>query len=355
VIQFGLDRFLGSEAHPGARWALLANQASCTQSGVPAWEAIAERFPGRLAALLSPQHGLFTGEQANMIETGHVAEGPLGLPVHSLYSETRRPDAAWFADVDRLLVDLQDVGCRVYTFAWTLLACLEAAAEWQLPVTVLDRPNPLGTTVEGPSLDPGFESFVGGHDVPLRHGCTLGELAQRFVRERRLSVELEVVSADRDDADPERLFPHWRPPSPNLPTLGSVRVYPGQVLLEATNLSEGRGTTRPFEWLGAPFVRTRPWLAELERRALPGVRFVPFHATPTFDKWAGKACPGLLLEVTDRARFQPVETTVALLESARSLWPDDFELLPPPYEYEAEKSPLDILWGNASLRERLQN
>lgn len=355
MIRFGLERLLEREAHIGERWALLANQASCTQAGIPAWEAIDERFPGRLSALLSPQHGLFTGEQANMIETGHDPQGPLGLPVYSLYSETRRPQPEWFAGTDRLLIDLQDVGCRVYTFAWTLLACLEAASEWQLPVTVLDRPNPLGSTEEGPRLDPGFESFVGGHDIPLRHGKTLGELARLFVQERGLTVELEVLSADRDAEEPERLFPQWRPPSPNLPTLASVRTYPGMVLLEATNLSEGRGTTRPFEWIGAPYIEPQRLIEALDGRSLPGCRWVPFHATPTFDKWSGQNCPGLLLEVTDPKVFRSIDTAVALLESVHSLWPAEFELLPPPYEYETKQAPIDILWGNSSLRERLQH
>jgi uncharacterized protein YbbC (DUF1343 family) len=312
-----------------------------------------KEFPGQLTAIFSPQHGIWGEQQANMIESANTRLNHLNLPVFSLYSETRRPTAEMLDLVDCLVVDLQDVGTRVYTFAWTLLECLRACAAHLKPLVVLDRPNPLGgDTFEGPMLEPGFVSFVGGATIPLRHGLTMGELARLFVRELAIDVELHCVpmrgwSRDMRYCETGR---RWLWPSPNMPTIATVDLYPGQVLLEGCNLSEGRGTTRPFEVVGAPFIDGDRWASELERANIKHVRLLPTRFTPTFDKFAGESCGGLDIQVTDARQLRSINLTVALIASAASLYPDEFRWLDPPYEYEYIKPPIDILFGNAHLR-----
>jgi uncharacterized protein YbbC (DUF1343 family) len=340
----------------GARFGLLMNQASVTGGLRYACDALAERFPRHLVALFSPQHGLWGQEQANMIETQHGMHPGLGIPVYSLYSETRRPTRAMLGNLDFFVIDLQDIGTRVYTFIWTVSHCLEACADAGIPVIILDRPNPIGgEVVEGPLLDPAFNSFVGRAAIPMRHGLTIGELAQYVNRELQIGAELHVVPM-RGWPRP-RLFDElghfWIPPSPNLPRLESVLAYAGQVLLEGTNLSEGRGTTRPFEVAGAPYVDPYRLCQALDEADLPGVRFLPIRFVPTFDKWAHQACGGVSLHITDRRGFRPFRTTVALLAAVRRTWPDDFAWLPPPYEYETVRLPIDILFGSSRLRESL--
>lgn len=333
---------------------LLANQASVDHTFAHAPDVLAQRFPGRLAALFGPQHGLWSTEQDNMVETAHGRDRRLSVPVYSLYSETRRPTAAMLDGLDLFVVDLQDVGTRVYTYIWTLCHCLAACAERKLPVLVLDRPNPLGgERAEGPRLDLAFASFVGEAPIPMRHGLTLGELASWCNEHLALGADLDVVTMRGWRR--ELLWPAtgraWVPPSPNLPRWEGALVYPGQVLLEGTRLSEGRGTTTPFEQFGAPFVD--PWrlAAAAAEHDLRGVTLRPVHFEPTFQKWRGEACGGLFLHVTDSATFAPYRTTAVLLRCARELWPDHFEWLPPPYEYEAEQQPIDILHGGAALRQ----
>lgn len=361
AITTGLQRCLDSPPASlcGRRFGLLMNQASVDSHFRYACDLLAERFPGQLAALFTPQHGLWCQEQANMIESPHGTYEPLGIPVYSLYSETRRPTPEMLHGIECLVIDLQDVGTRVYTFAWTIQQCLHACAEAALPVLVLDRPNPLGRTVEGPLLEPGYESFVGGATIPLRHGLTLGELARLMNNEQQIAAELEVVSSRHTPcavtADGTRSVPatYWVPPSPNMPGLSTALVYPGQVLLEGTNLSEGRGTTTPFEVCGAPFIDPHELVRELEEYPHPGLILRPIRFVPTFDKWQGQSCGGIYLHVVDPAAVRSVAFTVSLLSVVTRLYPRDFAWLQPPYEYERDKMPIDILFGSAKLRERL--
>jgi uncharacterized protein YbbC (DUF1343 family) len=258
--------------------------------------------------------------------------------------------------LDCLVVDLQDVGCRVYTFAWTVVNCLKACAQVDLPVVVLDRPNPLGGLVaEGPPLEPDFQSFVGGASIPLRHGLTLGELALMLNHQQQIGARLEVVRMEgwrRSMLHPDT-GRAWVAPSPNMPRIETALVYPGQVLLEGTNLSEGRGTTLPFELVGAPFVDPRALASELESHAHPGVAIRPMRFVPTFDKLCGQSCGGVALHVVDPQSVRSVRLTVSLLAAVRKLAPREFAWLLPPYEYEQTKMPIDILFGSARLRERL--
>jgi uncharacterized protein YbbC (DUF1343 family) len=355
TVVTGLEAFLAAPP-PGlarARLGLLCNQASVDPRLRHARDLVAKAAGRRLAALFSPQHGIFGEQQDNMMESAHGTDPVLGIPVYSLYADVRRPTAEMFAGVDVLLVDLQDVGCRVYTFITTLRYCLEEAARLGKKVVVLDRPNPVGGAVEGNLLLPSLRSFVGAHRLPMRHGLTTGELARLFCAEGGIDADLEVVPL----AGWRRrlLFPGtglpWVAPSPNMPTPDTALVYPGQVLLEGTLLSEGRGTTRPFELCGAPWIEPAPLCAALRRRRLPGALFREAWFLPTFQKWAGKVCGGLQIHVVDPRAFRPYRTTLAILAEVRRLWPDAELWRQPPYEYETERLPIDLLAGDPRIRE----
>jgi len=340
----------------GARFGLLMNQASVDFRLRYACDLLAATFPGQLAAIFSPQHGLWCEEQDNMIETQHGFYRPLGVPVHSLYSETRRPTAEMLKELDCLLVDLQDVGTRVYTFVWTVSHCLEACAEAGIPVVVLDRPNPLGGDIfEGPLLDDAYSSFVGRAAIPMRHGLTLGELAFLANDELGIGAELHVVPMRgwrRGMLYPETGRP-WIPTSPNMPRLETALVYPGQVLIEGTNLSEGRGTTVPFEVVGAPYVDPDALIESLAPYSMPGISIRPVRFRPTISKWADASCGGVALYVVDPAAVRSYTATLAILACVRSFYPEDFAWLPPPYEYESVRMPIDILTGNSHVRETI--
>ena len=339
-----------------ARFGLLMNQASVTHDLHHACDVLADAYPGQLTALFSPQHGLWGEAQANMIESPHARHARLGIPIHSLYSETRRPTPEMLDGLDCLVVDLQDVGTRVYTFIWTVQQCLVACAEAGVPVVILDRPNPLGgRLVEGAWLEPDFRSFVGGACIPMRHGLTIGELALLINDELDINVSLDVVPMHRWQRDDlfDTLDRAWIAPSLNLRRFEAALTYPGQVLLEGTNLSEGRGTTQPFEAVGAPFLDPEELCVTANNLALPGVRFLPTRFRPTFDKWHGESCGGVSLHVTDAEAFRPYRTTLALLAAIRESHPAEFTWLDPPYEYETLKPPIDIISGSATLRETL--
>jgi uncharacterized protein YbbC (DUF1343 family) len=310
----------------------------------------------RLSAIFGPQHGFRSDVQENMIESGHGRDAVRRVPVYSLYSETREPTSAMLAEVDVLLVDLQDVGTRIYTYVYTMANCLRAARRHGIPVIVCDRPNPIGgEAVEGPMLEPGFESFVGQFPIPMRHGMTVGELARLFNDAFGIGAALEVVPIEgwrRDMYFDDTGIP-WVLPSPNMPTLETAIVYPGTVLFEGTNVSEGRGTTKPFELVGAPWIVPETFAGALNELELPGVRFRPALFEPTFHKHAGAACGGCQIHVLDRSAFRPVQTGVALLEAFRSADPVRFAWREPPYEYEREKPPIDILAGSAALRTQI--
>jgi uncharacterized protein YbbC (DUF1343 family) len=354
TLSYGLEEVLLT-SHPAiesaARIGLLTHQAAVDRAFVHGADRFAERFPDKLAALFSPQHGMWSAEQDNMIETAHTLHPRLGLPIHSLYSETRKPTAEMLTGLDLLVVDLVDVGTRVYTYIWTLQLCLQACAEQGIDVLVLDRPNPLGGEVaEGPLLDPAYRSFVGGAAIPMRHGLTMAEMARWLNRDIQARLDVVAMKGWRRDmlwADTGRA---WVAPSPNLPRHEAALVYPGQVLLEGTNLSEGRGTTTPFELWGAPFVD--PWrlLEVLAPLRLPGCRLRPVTFEPTFHKWQGQACGGLFVHVDTQKDFLSYRTSLAMLRAVQELWPEESRWLQPPYEYETELMPIDILTGGAQAR-----
>ena len=350
----GLDVLLedGCRTLRGRRVALLCHPASVDARLRHAAPCLIEAGVD-LRCLLGPQHGLRGETQDNMIEWEGFRDPLTDLPVHSLYGRHRKPTPDMLRDVDTLVVDLQDVGARYYTFIWTMLHCLEACAELGKRVVVLDRPNPLGGDTEGNILDLTWRSFVGLAPIPMRHGLTIGELALCFRDLFDLLVELEVVRMEGWRAD--MLFDEtglpWVMPSPNMPTLDTALVYPGMCLLEGTDLSEGRGTTRPFEICGAPWIDPTRLAAAMAAHDLPGCVFRPLHFEPTFQKFANELCGGVQIHVTDRRAFRSVQTAVALLCTVRGLWPDRFAWREPPYEYEIERPPIDILAGGPALRE----
>jgi len=352
----GLEVFL--EAPPvwaeKAPLGLLCHPPSLDRRLRPAAELVARRFPGQLRVLFSPQHGLRGDKQDNMVSSPDFADPLLGIPVVSLYGPRLDPPLETLRQIDVLLVDLQDVGTRVYTYGATLARVMAAAGRVGLKVAVLDRPNPIGgVQAEGNLLQPEWASFVGPYPLPMRHGLTLGELARYYNHTQNLGCDLEVIPAQgwrREHYFDATGLP-WVMPSPNLPTLEGALVYPGQVLLEGTNLSEGRGTTRPFELFGAPFLEPRRILRELKDIPLPGVVLREAGFEPTFHKWAGELCHGFQLHVTDRLAFKPYYTTLAVLSAIRRLYPGQFAWRQPPYEYEHERLPIDLLTGDAAIRE----
>lgn len=357
-VTLGIDRLLDSDRTrlAGRRVGIVSNPASIDAGFHHSVDRLANHPDVRVTALFGPQHGFHSDAQDNMIETPHARDARYGLPVYSLYSETREPTAEMLADVDVLVIDLQDVGTRVYTYIYTMANCLSAAARHGVDVIVCDRPNPVGgMAVEGPVLDPAFRSFVGQFPIPLRHGMTVGELARLFNEAYGLGASLEVVPMDgwhRSMYHDATGLP-WVIPSPNIPTLDSAVVYPGMVLFEGTNVSEGRGTTRPFELVGAPWVDPDRLTSDLERVGLAGVHFRRAWFEPTFHKHAGVSCGGCQLHVLDRVAFRPVATAVALIHILGEQAPDHFAWREPPYEYEHEKIPIDVLYGSSKLRDQI--
>ena len=340
------------------RLGLLANQASVDGGLIPARELISEVFPGRLRALFGPQHGYGGQDQDNMVETEHGYDNTLGIPIFSLYAEAREPLPHMLGLLDVLVVDLQDVGTRVYTFASTLLQCLKSASREGKKVVVLDRPNPLGGEVmEGNTLKPELYSFVGPYALPMRHGLTMGELALLFKKVYRLDCELDVVTVEgwkRGMLWGETGL-RWIMPSPNMPVVQTAMVYPGQVLWEGTNLSEGRGTCRPFEIFGAPFVDPAAVKSALDTEAAAGCRLQDFAFRPTFGKWQGELCRGFMIHVLDPRVYRPYAASTALLKSVMEVHQGEFEWRSPPYEYEMEKMPIDLIAGDSSFRENLES
>ena len=359
IVATGIE-LLGRGGHPalaGRRLGLLANQASIDRYFVHGRDRLRASYPGQLRCLFSPQHGFFSEKQDNMIESGHGIDAASGLPVYSLYGETRTPSPAMFAEIDVLLVDLIDVGTRVYTFIWTVVHCLEAAAAAGVAVVILDRPNPVGGhLVEGNILRPDCASFVGRCAIPMRHGLTLGELALLCNRELAIGARVEVIRMEgwrRDMYFPATGLP-WVFPSPNMPSFATALVYPGQVVWEGTNISEGRGTTLPFELFGAPFFDHRQMLDALRPADLPGCVLRPLRFEPTSGKWMGQTCAGFQIHVTDAEIFRPYRASLALLQAMFRLYPGQFVYKEPPYEYEFERLPLDLIIGDRAVRENLE-
>jgi uncharacterized protein YbbC (DUF1343 family) len=356
-ITLGSERLLASDRLNGQRVGIVCNPASVDHRFTHIADALAAHGGATLAAIFGPQHGFRSDVQENMIETGHARDSRRRVPVYSLYSETREPTADMLRGLDLLVIDLQDVGTRIYTYIYTMAYCLTAAKRHGVKVIVCDRPNPIGgAQVEGPMLAPGFESFVGLYPIPMRHGMTIAELARLFNEHFAIGADLDVVTMDgwrremyHDDAQAP-----WVMPSPNMPTLDSAIVYPGTVLFEGTNVSEGRGTTRPFELVGAPWVVAEPFADRLNRRGLGGVFFRPAVFEPTFHKHARQSCGGCQMHVIDRRAFQPVLAGVLLTEAFRAADPKQFAWREPPYEYEHVKLPFDILAGSADTREQIE-
>ena len=355
AVALGIDRLLDTDRRlvAGRRVGVVCNPSSIDGAFRHTADRLVEDADVTVTALFGPQHGFRSDVQDNMIETPHGRDARRSVPVYSLYSETREPTAEMLRDIDVLVVDLQDVGTRVYTYVYTMANCLRAAARHGVHVIVCDRPNPIGgDEVEGNLLEPAYASFVGQFPIPLRHGMTIGELARLFNDGFGIGASLDVVPL----AGWRRAMYHdetgvpWIIPSPNLPTLDSAIVYPGAVLFEGTGLSEGRGTTRPFELIGAPWIDGERLADAMNARGLPGVHFRPAFFEPTFHKHAKQTSGGCQVHVLDRRRFRPVRTAVELMSEFRRQDPARFPWREPPYEYEDRKQPIDILYGSDRLR-----
>lgn len=359
MIHIGLETICNGQDPrlKGKRFALLSNQASTNRAFVHGRDLLRQTYPGQLVSLFSPQHGFFSEKQDNMVESAHQVDSVSGLPVYSLYGETRRPYPSMFEGVDVLLIDLIDVGTRVYTFVWTVLYCLQVAAETGVTVIILDRPNPIGGhLIEGNILKEECASFVGLHTLPMRHGLTVGELALLCNREMGINADLNVIPVkgwQRAMLFPATGFP-WVYPSPNMPTFATALVYPGQVIWEGTNISEARGTTLPFELFGAPFIDHRQILEYLRKVDLPGCLLRPLCFEPTSGKWMGRRCNGFQIHVIEADVFLPYRTSLALLQAMLQLYPGQFAYKEPPYEYEYERLPMDLILGDRSIREALE-
>ena len=354
-VRLGLERLIDGPDRKlieGRRVGLVCNPASIDSRIVHASDRMMQG-DWKLAALFGPQHGFRSDLQENMIESPHARDAKRRVPVHSLYSETREPTAEMLDGVDVLVVDLQDVGTRIYTYIYTLANCLRAARRHNIPVIVCDRPNPInGDDIEGATLEPAYESFVGQFAIPMRHGLTIGEAARLFNEHFGLNAALDVVPMEgwtRSMFFDETGLP-WVLPSPNIPTLETAVVYPGAVLFEGTDLSEGRGTTRPFEFIGAPWIDGERFADEMNARQIPGAWFRAAFFEPTFHKQAKLSCGGCQIHVTDRKALPSMRVAVEMLDEFRREAPSAKLWRDPPYEYEHIKPPIDILYGSDRLR-----
>jgi uncharacterized protein YbbC (DUF1343 family) len=351
-VKLGLEVLLERDLG-GQKVGLLCNQASVNHSFQHAADLFHQSTNCNLTTLFGPQHGIRGDVQDNMVETPHTFDRVTGLPIYSLYSETREPTAEMLADVDVLVCDLFDVGCRIYTFVYTIANCMRVAGRLGKKVIVCDRPNPInGAAVEGNVLDPEWASFVGLYPIPTRHGMTAGELALMFQKTFGVECELEVVKMqgwERDLWYDETDAP-WVLPSPNMPTLDAATVFPGTVMFEGTLVSEGRGTTRPFELVGAPFIEAEDYAAHLNDLNLPGVYFRAANFLPTFQKHAGAVCGGVQIHVPERNQFKPVLTGAAMVKAVRELYGDKLQWKQPPYEYVYDRNPFDVINGTDRMR-----
>ena len=340
------------------RLGLLANPASVDRDFTHARTLVARKFKDRLTTLFSPQHGFFADKQDNMIESDHSTDSQLNIPVYSLYGETRKPLEKMFENIDILLVDLQDVGTRVYTFMYTVSYCMEAAREFGKTVVILDRPNPVGgVRTEGNILNDHFASFVGRYPIPMRHGLTMGELALLFNGHFGIGCDLHVVPMSgwtRSMYYHETGLP-WVAPSPNLPTPVSSYVYPGQVIFEGAMVSEGRGTTQPFELTGAPYADPEAMLVRMNPDHLKGIHLRPVAFEPTSNKWQGQTCRGFQIHIKNLDLYNPYLSSLALLQAFIAQGGGAFVWKEPPYEYEFEKKPIDLILGDSLIRERLES
>jgi uncharacterized protein YbbC (DUF1343 family) len=359
-IVLGLERLLTEKTDlvRGARVGLVCNQSSVDHNLRHAADLFHERDDFELTVLFGPQHGIRGDVQDNMIETAHALDTVTQLPIYSLYSETREPTEEMLQNLDVLVFDMQDVGCRIYTFVYTLANCMRAAKKFGKRVVVCDRPNPInGEAVAGTVLQTEFASFVGQFPIPTRHGMTVCELAQLFNDAYGIGCDLKLVTMQDwsremwlDETDSP-----WVLPSPNMPTVDTATVFPGTVHLEGTQMSEGRGTTRPFELIGAPYIEAQRYAERLSSLGLPGVYFRHCGFQPTFQKHAGRTCGGVQIHVIDRSDFEPVITGVAAVKVAFDLYPEHFAWKEPPYEYVYDKNPFDVIAGTNKLRQQIES
>jgi uncharacterized protein YbbC (DUF1343 family) len=356
-VRLGSDVLLASGRLAGTRAGIVCNHASLDRGFRHIVDRLAAADELTLAAIFGPQHGFRSDVQDNMIETPHASDPGRRVPIYSLYSETREPTPEMLKGIDVLVVDLQDVGARIYTYIYTMANCMRACARYRVPVIVCDRPNPIGgVDVEGARLVPGFESFVGQFPIPMRHGMTIGELARLFNDVFAIGADLDVVRMEgwRRDMYADQTGLPWVMPSPNMPTLDTAIVYPGTVLFEGLMISEGRGTTRPFELVGAPWIEAERFARDMNALGLTGVHFRPAVFEPTFQKHAKQTCGGCQIHVTARHLFKPVLVGIALAGMFWRTNPTKFAWRQPPYEYEHDKMPIDILAGSDALRQQIE-
>lgn len=359
-IKLGLERLLTEKIDilKDNRVGLICNQASVNHQFRHAADLFFEHPEIDLTTLFGPQHGIRGDVQDNMVETSHTKDKQTNLPIFSLYSETREPTEEMLANTDVLVYDLQDVGCRVYTFIYTMANAMKSCAKYGKKFIVCDRPNPInGIDIEGNLLEKGNESFVGMYPIPMRHGLTVGELAHLFNKEYGINCDLEVIKMEnweREDFYDETDAP-WVLPSPNMPTVDTAVVFPATVYLEGTQVSEGRGTTKPFEILGSPYIDAKNFTENLNELQLPGVIFRETNFLPTFQKHHNEVCGGTFLHISDRKSFKPVITGLAIIKTLIEMYPNDFKWKNPPYEYEYERNPFDVIDGSVETRKMLEN
>lgn len=356
----GVERLLNEKIDliRGMRIGLVCNQASVMpDTFAHSADVFGERTEFELTTLFGPQHGIRGDVQDNMIETEHSVDERTGRPVYSLYSETREPTAEMVKDIDAFVIDLQDVGCRIYTFVYTMANCMRAAKQFGKKVIVCDRPNPInGNAIEGNITEHEFKSFVGQFEIPTRHGMTIGELARMFNEHFGIGCDLEVVEMTgwtREMWGDETGLP-WILPSPNIPTVDSCVVFPATVHIEGTELSEGRGTTKPFELNGAPFIDPYAWVEALDAYNFAGVRFRHVFFRPTFQKCAEQVCGGVQIHVTDREAFTPVIVGIAMIKTVYDMYTDKFEWKRDPYEYVFDINPFDVVCGTDKIRKQIE-
>ena len=340
-----------------AKVAVLCNQASVDENLTNVVDILAGSR-AKLIKIFAPEHGFF-GAAQDRIAIKNSTHPKYGIPIISMYGDTAdslMPKKEMLVGLDIVIIDLQDVGARYYTFVWSAALMMKQAAQAGVEIWVLDRLNPISGIVEGPVQEDSYLSFVGLYPLPIRHGMTIGEILSYIAREYIPQAKLEVILLDGwkrdmwfDDAGLS-----WVPPSPNMPSLSTAIVYPGMCLLEGTNISEGRGTTRPFEVFGAPWIKSFELCEKLNELKLPGVKFLPWRFTPMFSKYAGQTCDGAMMFVTDRKAFRPVLTAIAIIKTIHELYPEKFKFINPPYEFETEKLPFDILCGTPEIRRMIE-
>jgi uncharacterized protein YbbC (DUF1343 family) len=353
----GLERLFEDriDSVQGKRLGLIANPTTVDASLRHGIDRLVECPAAELTVVFGPEHG-FRGHAQDQVELADDVDHRTGLPIRSLYGTTRAPSQEMLAGLDAVVFDIQDVGSRYYTFIWTMAYAMAACARDHVEMIVLDRPNPIGgELVEGNLIERSHRSFVGLYPIPNRHGMTVGELARLFNEEFGIGCGLTVVPMkgwSRSMYFDQTGLP-WVMPSPNMPTLDTAIVYPGACLIEGTNVSEGRGTTRPFEIVGAPWIDPDRLAAELEELGLPGVRFRPLTFEPAFDKFAGVVCGGFQQHVMDRRSYRPLRTGLAILKTLRRFWSSEFAWREPPYEYETERLAIDILAGGGQVRDQI--